>query len=130
MKTVEFNANAGAHLNPKGKECDGRIFTILIKGSGGVYDDLVECRKCHRELGAFADRLVNPQPPPNPAKESGGRFEVYASTTTNGRFSIFITGQPAGEVFRDKDGKWSPGSARDRKFDTWEQAAEAEQHFE
>lgn len=122
---VEFGGQAGAHLDPGGKECGGTIFNIVVKGLGGIVENDVECRTCGRVMVALPNGLMNPQPP-DPAKKTSGRFELYRSTRTFERFSVFIAGKPAGEVFLEED-KWSPGSRRDLKFDTWEEAAEAEQ---
>jgi hypothetical protein len=59
--TVKYDGEAGKHRDGKGRECEGRIFDVKAKGTGGVYADFVECVRCQRELVAFGNQ-VSPEP--------------------------------------------------------------------
>ena len=61
--SVKFEGDRGKHLDQSGQDCGGRVFEIIVVGTGGVYSRTVECTRCQRRLRAYSDSLA-PEPAP------------------------------------------------------------------
>lgn len=59
--TINFNGDAGRHLDENDRVCDGRSFKVNSVGVGGIYVNYVQCVSCGLELEAFENGLAQPQ---------------------------------------------------------------------
>lgn len=57
---VSLPGNAGAHVALDDKPCPERTFRVVMIGVGGVYHDIVQCRRCHRDFKAYGNRILDP----------------------------------------------------------------------
>jgi len=56
---LSLPGQTGAHIDLNEQPCPERTFTVVTVGSGGVYDDVVRCRRCHRELNVYGDSILD-----------------------------------------------------------------------
>jgi hypothetical protein len=64
---VEFDEEAGRHVNEEGQACPGRILDITVRSvieKDGPFGSMARCRVCQRELSIENDGLFDPYPPP------------------------------------------------------------------
>lgn len=61
--SMKFEGDRGKHVDQSGQDCAGRVFDVIVVGTGGAYGRTVGCTRCQRRLRAYNDSLA-PEPAP------------------------------------------------------------------